>query len=848
MTGGLLQLKAYGSENIYLNANPQISFFRSIYRRHTNFSMENFNINYVGTPNMTEDTNTTFTFNINRYGDLLGPIFLVLRLPSVFSSEYEKFQWIKNIGANIINTATLFIAGQRICFINGETINNIYRLQKDYATNLNYNELIGHSPTLYNPTMLNPQTNTYTYKFSRDNPNNSSENLYNPSILGSNLYIPIPFYFTNNSGLYLPLIALQKAEVQIVVELKRISEIFTILESRKTEPLYNKRIKPNPNIGSQSILHFIKEKTLPQAFQIHLDAQFIFLDNDERTQFAELPHEYLIEQIQYSRFFGIDNHRIVDLVFFHPTKEIRFYLRKTDNGILFNQWSNYGNNDIYGEKYMEGLLNNSIYRNEMTLNNIREQLSVNLSNVSLNILRDAKFLMNGQDRTTSLPYQYWNLVQPFQYHLGSSVYPFQENDQFNVFSFSLEPDNFQPSGTCNLTNLKSFQLEINTVQPPLSKYFFLASYSITFNRVIINGQNTTIESTPLFSNRWRNPDYSLNNAIDNVFTPLFEFYSLETTSSEQYEQSNNQPISYYGKGIVYGSLLMRVNNNSNYTQFNVKIFPVRYDITNDGTIRDNRIFNDPECRIEMYNINDINFERVLNTILFRVPTLRVTQLELFFVYKDQPINNEHTLQFFNINLSLSIYNTYVSNISKTEYDNLVNPIVQITNLPYNTIYKTMDTILSEQIQSVLQDSGQSNSNSNNFVIIAVDFTNYKIYGKLTVIQTSSSNQNTIITTYNAIIGFANVRKVGNTYVIPLTRLLLSIYPENNLNFQPSDLVAGFPQQFLPYSLIIFTITPLTNNNPNNLKNYLWNYDLFIEAHNYNLLRISNGTGAVAFST
>ena len=814
MTGGLLQLKAYGSENIYLNANPQISFFRSIYRRHTNFSMENFEINYVGTPNITEDTNTTLTFNIARHGDLLGPIFLVIRLPTVYSSEGDKFQWIKNLGANIINSVTLFIAGQRICFIHGETINNYYRLQKDYAANLNYNELIGHSSTFYNPTMINPKTGTKTYRFSS----------YNPSIIGVNLYIPIPLYFTNNSGLYLPLIALQRAEIQIVVELKKICELYTIVEKRKTVNLYNKRIKPNPLDSSQSIKNFIKEKSLKQAFHIHLDCQYIFLDNDERTQFADLPHEYLIEQIQYRRFFGITNHNIFELGFFHPTKEIRFYLRKTDNGVDFNQWSNYGNNDNYGEKYMEGLLNSAEYRSEMTLNYIRTQMSQNLVMASLNILNDAKFLMNGQDRTNNLPYRYWNILQPFQYHLGSTVYPFEENDFFNVFSFSLEPDNFQPSGSCNLTNLKSFQLEINTVEPPLSKYTIVSSYIITF-------------ADPIYSNKWRNPNYNKNNTIDNVFRSLFEFYSLETTLQEPIDSTDDQQnpiIINNGIGNVYGSYI-RIGDDRVEMKFNVKISPVKYIISENGSILDNKIINHTNCIMEFFDIKDIYYLTPLNEF-----TLTITQLEITFVNRDQPINNEYNLQFFNMNVTTNLYDTYISNITQDEYNTLIKPIIQSTNLPYNLAYKTLQTILTEQIQSVLQqNTSTQNSIPNSFEIISLDLDNLKIYGVLTV--------NNI--RYNTIFSFGkNFTRNDNLYIIPLTGFICNIYEERSLNFSPSDQIANFPQQFIPYSIIIFKIIEHTNINPNNLKNYLWNYDLFIEAHNYNLLRISNGTGAVAYTT
>ena len=815
MTGGLLQLKSYGSENIYLNANPQISFFRSIYRRHTNFSIENFEINYNGTPNMNESTNTTYTFNIKRYADLLGPLFLVVAIPAIYSNAEQQFQWIKNLGSNLVVSVSLFIAGQRITTINGETINNYYRLQKDFTMNINYNEMIGHTPTFYNPTMINPTTNTLNYKYSTSN----------PSIVGVNLYIPLPLFFTSNSGLYLPLIALQKADVQLVVEIRKISEIYTLRENRCTNVLYNKRIKPESNNETQSIFKFIKETNLKQAFPIHLDAHYVFLDNDERAQFAKLPHEYLIEQVQYKKNFGLSDHEILDIAFFHPTKEIRFFLRKTDNGTLFNEWTNFGNNDTYGEKYLEGSLNNSRYRDELSLNNIRSQMSVNYNMAMLNILKNSKFLMNGQDRTRILDNRYWNLVQPFQHHLGSTVYPFEENDCFNCFSFSLEPDNYQPSGSCNLTHLKSFQLDITTQLPPIRKFIFLAHY-------IIEVSNTSNNSS------WRNPDYSNLNSIDNVFYSAFEFFSLQTTSV------NNTT----GYGTVYGNFII------SGTKYNVKVEPIIYTINSNGTIHNNTLREGPSCKMYFYPITDIYYKEQLTNL-----TTNISRFGLFFVYVDQPINNEKQLLFLNLNCEINLFDTYISSLSSETFTNLVTPLVNRTNLPYNNIYRTIDRILSDEIMKELRTIAISsdttnfkNSVSNTFQLYSVDFINYKIYGKMTIIQNRINTINGIEyenierDTYNVILTFSYLYRDGNTYVIPLTNFLMNVYPENDYTFTTQ--ITNFPKQLQTYSLIIFSITELNNNNPNNLKNYLWNYDLFVEAHSYNLLRIADGTGLVAYST
>jgi hypothetical protein len=827
MTGGLLQLKAYGTENIYLNSNPQISFFRSIFRRHTNFSLENFEINYNGTPNLTEDLSTTYTFNIKRYADLLGPIFVVVKLPAIFSSTEQQFRWIKNIGSNIIQSATLFIAGQRICMLEGHTINNYYRLQKNYPANLNYNELIGHSPSLYYPTMIDPTTNQLTYKFAP--PEKTS-----PSINETHLHIPIPFYFTGNSGLYIPLIALQKAEVQIVIELRKINELYTIVENRRTKPLYNKRVKPNFIDSTQSLLNFTKETVLKQAFTIHLDCQYVFLDNNERAQFADLPHEYLMEQVQYKKFFGITDHVIFDIPFFHPTKEIRFFFRKTDNGILFNQHTNYGNNDYYGEKYLEGALNSAEYRDELTLNYIRTQLSENYENAAISILKTARFIMNGQDRTRNFNERYWNLLQPFQYHLGSTVYPFQENDNMYCFSFSLEPDNFQPSGSCNMTNLKNFQIDIQTVLPPVQNFIILAHYILEFDNFS-------------YDNSWRNPNYSSLNTINNVFYRFFEFYSLQT-----YKGSTNT-------GCVYGSYQMNqtANGNNVLQTYNVKIEPVQYVLNANGTIQNNTITHAPNCKMYFYNAND---DYYTSNIL----VLNMVKVELYFFYSGQPIQNDVSLLFLNLNSPINSFDTYQTTIDRQTYNTFINFIPTMVQF-YSSIFKTIDQILSEQImkemRTVITDiyvnKTEEEIYENILNLTTIDLVNSKIYGVFNLIQKKTINTNGISqvlitnTKYLVYFIYSNIYinssdNKQTTYTVPLTNCTMFAFLESDYSL--SSPIPNFPNVLQNYSLIIFRINKLSNNNPNNLKNYLWSYDLFVEAHNYNLLRISDGTGAEAYST
>ena len=796
MTGGTLQLKAYGSENIYLNANPQISFFRSVFKRHTNFAMENIELPFEGTTTMTDSSNATYVFKIKRYADLLGPIFLVVNLPTIYSSADQEFQWIKNLGSMMIVSATLYIGGQKIGEIRGETINAQHRLCRNYAANLNYNDLIGHTPDMYNPTMkdLNGQ---YIYHA-------TDANKLTPSIVGRKLYIPIPFFFENNSGLYLPLVALQNTEVEIQIELRKINELYTILETRRTEPNYGKRIQPDSNVSKQQILHFTRIAALKNVIEISMNANYIYLDNDERKQFATNSHEYLIEQVQYKNVFGITGRYVVDMSFFHPTKEIRFFMRKSD-AFQWNQWSNFGNQDMFGEIITEGMITT---RNELLVNNLRGQYNADaesIKNGELTILKTAKFLMNGQERTREMDERYFRCIQPYQYHIGSTNYPFYENDHFNVFSFSLEPDNFQPSGSCNLTHLKSFQLELLTRIPPDTVSFYVIQYSIVLNDSTYNSQ-------------WRDAVYNETDPfIQNVYTQYLTITSLDSSDSTNLK--------------LYGRYLHPITK----VLYNIVISHIHYKLNPDGTgtILDNTIDLD-NSTISFYASDDIYYEAVESI----VPNLIITSGQILFTYIPAASTTVYSLYFLNINVSIEQYDTYVSNISSTEY-NTYTAKYQF----YDSMYKSLDDIITRDIQrTIVNPIVSSPTIPNTFQIVSFDFNNNILYG---ILKTYIDG---LTTTYYCICDLTNqsINIINGVYTITMTSGTFRLYDPIDVMFEtPID---GTPLILQAYSIIIFSVKKIIRQNPDELKKYLWKYDLFIEAHNYNLLRIVGGNGAIAYST
>lgn len=116
-----MQLVAYGAQDIYLTGNPQITFFKVVYRRHTNFSMESIEQVFNGTA----DFGKRVTCTISRNGDLIHRVYLQVTLPLVEcpvvtnskTSAYDAnycFRWVNYVGHILIRNVEVEIGGQRI--------------------------------------------------------------------------------------------------------------------------------------------------------------------------------------------------------------------------------------------------------------------------------------------------------------------------------------------------------------------------------------------------------------------------------------------------------------------------------------------------------------------------------------------------------------------------------------------------------------------------------------------------------------------------------------------------------------------------------------------------------------
>jgi len=385
MGGGLLQLVAYGAQDVYLTGNPQITFFKAVYRRHTNFSIEAIEQTFNGQPSY----GSRVTCQISRNGDLINRIYLQLRLTG--TSNYCKY-----FGLRIINYVEIEIGGQRI--------------DRHYAHWLYvWNEL--------------------TLPVSKRDGYNDMVGAYGGAIgtnINKTLYVPIEFWFCRNVGLALPLIALQYHEVKI-------------------------------NINFESEVNCREVKTTDTAipFSASLWVDYIFLDTDERRRFAQLSHEYLIEQLQFTGEEAVVSTNIKSkLNFNHPCKELVWFVTNSDNNNI--NWFNY-------TTFKNSVLTSDTRVDQLDAKLAYDGVSGNGNELIYpsNPVVDAKLVLNGNDRFATRDGMYFNVIQPYQHHEN-----IPKNAGINVYSFALKPEEHQPSGTLNMSRIDTAMLNLNIYNTP----------------------------------------------------------------------------------------------------------------------------------------------------------------------------------------------------------------------------------------------------------------------------------------------------------------------------------------------------------------------------------------------
>jgi len=422
--GGLMQLVAYGAQDVYLTGNPQITFFKVVYRRHTNFAMESIENPFNGAPNFGKKVTCT----IQRNGDLIYRMYLQATLPKVTLQTTDgsgaQFRWLNWPGHNLVKSVELEIGGQRIDKQYGDWLHVWNELTQEAGKQAGYAKMVGNVPQLVN-TLFQGGEDCDAFCGSGV-PNGLDE--VAKCAPEYTLYIPLQFWFNRHPGLALPLIALQYHEVRINLEFNYINNLCWDISPQITS---------NP--------HTIRDRVANAglvAASLYVD--YIYLDTDERRKFAQVAHEYLIETLQFTGGESITSTaNKIKLNFNHPCKELIWVVQRDsyvscDDSVI-NVWKGqqpFNYSDWWDRSVLES--GYSVTRVE--------------GMAGYNPVVTALIQLNGHDRFTLREGRYFNEVQPFQHHTNVPAVG------INVYSFALQPEQHQPSGTCNLSRIDNTTL------------------------------------------------------------------------------------------------------------------------------------------------------------------------------------------------------------------------------------------------------------------------------------------------------------------------------------------------------------------------------------------------------
>jgi len=485
MPGGLLQLIGTGAQNELVNGNPSMTHFRSVYRRHTNFAMEQIRLVFTAS-NLEFNTTTTKTLSckVERIANLLHDCYIVLSLPDIWSplkyteatpmpAGYDgrsnsmgyEFQWIKNLGYNMIDSVDVTMNGQVIQRMSGEWMKLYSYLTHDANKRDIIDQMTGNIPELYDPANAYDRQNQYPNAIAVSAlPTAAPQTrIPEPSIRGRQLIIPLHFWFCENPGLALPLTSLQNSEVYINVTFRALQDLYTVVDTTTGSPTFGQRVKPTAYpmslFLSPPLTTGLPSNTSLTTWvpDFYIEANYIYLTEVEMNQLARADTTYMIKTVKYvSKEGQFGGNTDLEIPMFNLVTRIIFSSIRSDRASL-NDWDNYTNwanpkrapwsapsSDVDTSLYSSG----------------QQQVSAIYPRDSI---IDGVLLFDGKERIQPKPLPFFSLQQMYRYatgHITSLPGVYQ-------YSFSLDHESYQPSGSANGSMFNRIILRA-TLQTPLA--------------------------------------------------------------------------------------------------------------------------------------------------------------------------------------------------------------------------------------------------------------------------------------------------------------------------------------------------------------------------------------------
>ncbi len=409
MPVGTLQLIYIGEQNLYITENPQITFFKTLYKRHTNFSIDTVQEFFDGQVKFGQQIKC----RISKNGDLLGKMGMYIRLSALNKYKQKNkcidetigclctcskcllgsgdddviYGWANAIGHVLLEHIDICIGGRIIDRHYGEWLEIWTELRQTSEKRLGYYEMIGKKDPL-----------AYTV-------DSFTEEM--------ELYVPFNFWFCRNIGLALPVLCLVYNDVEIIIKIRDFDECWVC----------NKSDVPKPKATIEACIL----------------ADYIYLSIEERNKFLNDSHIYLIEQLQLNENNYSESNvgRLnIDLNFNHPVKELIWFVQRKDIlGMSDGTWPE----DC---SYPKG-------NDHFNFSTARVPRLVNTKET----FSSARLQLSGVDRTIHLPASYFRLWQNYLYHTRIPT-----ANYIYTYSFGLAPEDHQPSGECNMSVIDSARL------------------------------------------------------------------------------------------------------------------------------------------------------------------------------------------------------------------------------------------------------------------------------------------------------------------------------------------------------------------------------------------------------
>lgn len=487
MPGGLLQLVGVGAQNQFINGNPSMTYFTSMYKRCTNFAMEHFRIDFRGNDlNLPITGQKTLRCKIPRYADLLHDLYVCVNIPDIYSplsaddpnllttaTAYE-FQWIRNLGFNMIQDASVLINGTPIVTMTGEWMKILSYMKLDKTKRAILDQMVGNVQELYDPANVNKRLKQY--------PNavqttpvpitiaDPSQPAIAPSIQTRQLNIPLPFWFCEEIGQSLPLVALTEAEIEIVITFRNVYQLFTTIDVRRSQPTYGQRIPGLPGDNSLGIQNFLSAPDFEGYpinlslqnwnFNPYIEANYIFLTETERAHIARFDRTYLVTQMRFIPLKNEYGYNDVLIPMFNLCTRVVALFQRTDMALL-NQWDNYTNwADFNSQPITKGI--STVGPLEFFSSGMVNPL------VSANryILQEGRIVLDGKERFNNKNTNFFNLIENYKFSSGETV----DLPGIYQYSFALSPDNItQPSGSINGSMYNKTALQYTLQVPPVDQ-------------------------------------------------------------------------------------------------------------------------------------------------------------------------------------------------------------------------------------------------------------------------------------------------------------------------------------------------------------------------------------------